>query len=69
LTIRISSGGIPRTDPPPDQIEVHSSSVLSDPGLSIFTAVQSQLGLKLESGKDRLPMLIVDRVQKVPSPN
>jgi hypothetical protein len=39
-----AGAGVPRTDPPPDEIDFHSTPVMSDPGLSIFTAVQTQLG-------------------------
>ncbi len=35
---------------------------------SIFTAVQEQLGLKLESGKEPVPMLVIQRAE-LPSPN
>ena len=33
-------------------------------GLTIFTALQEQLGLKLESGKDALPTLVVDHIER-----
>ena len=36
---------------------------------SIFTAIQEQLGLKLESQKVRLKMLVIDRCQRVPTEN
>lgn len=39
-----------------------------DPGPSIFTAIQEQLGLKLESQKGPVPILIIDRIEK-PSEN
>jgi uncharacterized protein (TIGR03435 family) len=38
------------------------------PGPSIFTAIQSQLGLKLESTKGPATVLVIDHVEK-PSAN
>jgi uncharacterized protein (TIGR03435 family) len=40
----------------------------SDPGGSLFTAIQS-LGLKLEPRKTPLTMIVVDRVEKMPTEN
>ncbi len=68
-TMDSAGGVIPRTDPPPDEIDSHSTPVMSDPGLSIFTAVEAQLGLKLEPRRAPLEMLIVDRVEKTPTAN
>jgi uncharacterized protein (TIGR03435 family) len=38
-------------------------------GPSIFAAIQEQLGLRLESGKDLIDLLVVDKAQKVPASN
>ncbi|MEO6816486.1 MAG: TIGR03435 family protein [Edaphobacter sp.] len=39
-----------------------------DPGASVFSAVQEQLGLKLESQKDPVENLVIDHIER-PSPN
>lgn len=38
-------------------------------GISIFDAVDKQLGLKLESGKISQPVVVVDSVNEAPTPN
>jgi uncharacterized protein (TIGR03435 family) len=40
-----------------------------DPGPSLFTAVQEQLGLKLESVKAPLDVLVIDHADRVPTGN
>jgi uncharacterized protein (TIGR03435 family) len=45
-----------------------SASSSPDIPPDIFTAIQEQLGLKLESTKDPVPVLVIDSVEK-PSPN
>jgi uncharacterized protein (TIGR03435 family) len=40
----------------------------AEPGASVFSSVQEQLGLKLESQKDQVENLIIDHVER-PSPN
>lgn len=68
-TVESTGGTIPRTNPPPDEIDFHNTPVLSDTGVSIFTAVQLQLGLRLEQRRGPLPMLVVDKVEKTPTGN
>ena len=48
--------------------EGQSASVPSASGSSLFTAIQEQLGLKLESGKGPVEVTVIDRVEK-PSRN
>jgi uncharacterized protein (TIGR03435 family) len=68
-TTENGGAGIPRTGPPPDEIDMHNGPILSEPGLSIFAALQAQLGLKLEQRRGPLEMLIVDKAEKVPTGN
>jgi bla regulator protein BlaR1 len=45
------------------------SGVASDPGPSIFSAVEQQLGLKLESSTHPFPQLIIDSIDRDPTEN
>jgi uncharacterized protein (TIGR03435 family) len=70
LSWTVETGGrIPRTGPPPDEIDMHDSPVMTDPGLSIFTALPAQLGLRLEARRGPVEILVVDKVDKIPTGN
>jgi uncharacterized protein (TIGR03435 family) len=45
------------------------NSADSDFGVPLFGAIQSQLGLKLESKKGLVEMIVVDRAEKTPTEN
>lgn len=56
-------GGVLGGPPPPDAIAAADSN-----GPTIFTALQEQLGLRLESQKGPVPVLVIESVEK-PSEN
>jgi len=46
-------------------------NIITEPagGLSMFDALQAQLGLKLESRKHPMPVIVVDHVERIPTDN
>jgi uncharacterized protein (TIGR03435 family) len=55
----------------PQQLPATANAPPTDPsgGPSLLTAVQEQLGLKLESAKDPIDILVIDHIDKVPTGN
>jgi uncharacterized protein (TIGR03435 family) len=62
--------GLPVTPHPPQPGDsgVPSASV-DDSGPSLFSAIQQQLGLRLESKKGMIDVLVIDHAEKVPTEN
>ena len=65
-----SREGIPGNGPapPPQIVDGGAGPSASDPRPSIFTALQEELGLKLDSSKGPVEVLVIDSVSK-PSEN
>jgi uncharacterized protein (TIGR03435 family) len=53
-------------NPPPESIEGHREM---EPAASLFTAVQEQLGLRLDKSKGPVDVLVIDRIDRVPVKN
>ena len=64
-----AGGGILRAGPPPDTIDSFSGPIGANESATIFAALQSQLGLRLDRKKGLVEMLIVDGADKVPAGN
>jgi len=59
---------MPAGGPPPGAVHEPPAATDSTPGGSVFTAIQA-LGLKLESRKTPVEMIVVDQADKVPTEN
>jgi len=46
------------------RVEWTPDSATGDPGVSLFTAIQEQLGVKLESGRGPVDVLVIDHVER-----
>jgi len=57
-----------RSDLPPGTLPQFNGVTLDPNGPGLFTALQEQLGLKLEAARGRADVLVIDSVQQ-PSPD
>ena len=68
-------GGLPIKQPPPGETAGEGRGALGanapdgEAGPGLFTAVQEQLGLRLEPRKAPVDLLIIDHLEKVPTDN
>jgi hypothetical protein len=59
----------PATESSPAVSAASGAPVAEDPGMNLFVALESQLGLKLEPKKGMVGALVVDHAEKVPTDN
>jgi uncharacterized protein (TIGR03435 family) len=64
-----SVGGGPPGGPKEGPVTAPLDSQTADSAPTIFTALQEQLGLKLDSKKAPLDMLVIDHIEKTPTEN
>jgi len=64
FTLEFSPEGMQGMGMPQREGGADAPPPVDSPGPSIFTAVQEQLGLKLESQKGPVDILILDRIEK-----
>jgi len=63
--LAFSRDGLPNNFPgPPPPAGAPAPLIASDPAPSIFTALQEEMGLKLDSAKGMTEVLVIDSVQK-----
>ena len=62
--LQFSPEGLAGGPPPPAGGGPGLTTGASDPAPSLFTALQEQLGLKLESTKGSVPVIVIDSVQR-----
>jgi uncharacterized protein (TIGR03435 family) len=68
MTVQSFFPGLP--PPPPGPVQSSPDGAPSDDsGVSLLTALQEQLGLKLESKKGPVDTLVIDHIEKTPTEN
>ena len=72
FTLSFSTSGQLRTPPPPSAGgDPNAAAAVTDPtgGMSLFDAINKQMGLKLEKQKRPVPMLVIDHIEEKPTEN
>jgi uncharacterized protein (TIGR03435 family) len=69
LTFAADIPGTRPASPPPSSGPPLASAPDGDAGPSLFSAVQDQLGLRLESKKGPVDTIVIDRLEKAPTEN
>ena len=65
----LSPAGVPPPPPVGGEGNVPSAGAPNVNGVSLFAAVQSQLGLKLDTKKGPMELIVVDHIEKTPTEN
>ena len=73
FTLSFSTAGQIRSPPPPaaggDPNAAAAAAADPTGGLSLFDAIEKQMGLKLEKQKRPVPMLVIDHIEEKPTDN
>jgi uncharacterized protein (TIGR03435 family) len=74
FTLSFSTAGQLRTPPPPsaaNNSDPNAASAAADPtgGISLFDAMEKQMGVKMEKQKRPIPMLVIDHIEQKPTDN
>jgi uncharacterized protein (TIGR03435 family) len=72
FTLEYTPEGLPggmMMGPPPGASPANGMTEAKDPGIAIAAALQQQLGLRLESTKAPVDILVIDQVDKTPTEN
>jgi len=66
FTIDCNLSGIPPASPPQGQSSADSAS---EPGLALAAALQQQLGFRMVASEAKIDVVIIDKVEKIPTEN